>query len=99
MDSHIQDYLKNLSAAGGVINRNIVKATALGVLKHYMYRQFDELKNLITDSWARSLMQRMGLVKRKGIFTINYIINPLFINFTSVENEMNLSTCILHIKY
>lgn len=65
-DRIVQDYIRKLSESGGVINKNIVKATALGILKFYMYKKWQELKDMITDSWARSLMQRMNMVKRKG---------------------------------
>jgi hypothetical protein len=62
----VQEYLRKLAAAGGVINKNIVKATALGLMKHYMFKRWELYKDDVTDSWARSLMIRMDMVKRKG---------------------------------
>lgn len=66
LDNLVQEYLRKLAAAGGVINKNIVKASALGILKHYMFSRWENLQSAITDVWARSLMIRMNLVKRKG---------------------------------
>ena len=53
-----------MAASGGVINKHIVKATADGILKHHMPTTYHTLE--ISDSWARSLLNRMDMVKRKG---------------------------------
>lgn len=53
--------------SGAVVNRNIVKATATGIVKHYKPSALPIIN--ITDSWAKSLLERMNLVKRKGRHT------------------------------
>jgi hypothetical protein len=42
----------------------MVKATALGVVRHYKPSAYQTID--ISDSWAKSLLQRMNFVKRKG---------------------------------
>ena len=61
-------YVKNLASGGAVINKHIVKATATGIVKHYMPATHQSIE--INDSWARSLLSRMQLVKRKGLFAM-----------------------------
>lgn len=58
---------------GSVINRNIVKATATGVIKYYKPSSLNLLQPKINDTWAKSIMERMGLVKRKGWYLVMLI--------------------------
>lgn len=59
--------------SGAVLNRNILKATATGIVKHYKPSALHTIS--ITDSWAKSFLERMNLVKRKGEKTdINYCL-------------------------
>jgi len=55
--------LRKLRDAGGIINRNIVQATAKGLAAK---RNANIPEKHFSRSWAASLMSRMGLVKRKG---------------------------------
>ena len=57
-------YIMQLSKEGSAINRHIVKATANGVLQYHIPRSYKSIE--LTDGWARSLLERMNLVKRKG---------------------------------
>ena len=67
LDTAIQDYLKSLRLAGGVVNTAIVLGAAEGIISaRYpgkLQRNGGDL--CIGRVWAKSLMQRMGFVKRK----------------------------------
>ena len=67
MDSAVQEFVKNLRAANGVVNRVVVMGAAEGIVSH---RDISKLSSHgghieITKSWAKSLLSRMGFVKRK----------------------------------
>ena len=68
LDQQVQEYLKELRKRGLAINSAIVIATAQGII---MNENANLLScngggiNLTTD-WAKSLMTRMGFVKRKA---------------------------------
>jgi hypothetical protein len=68
-------YIRNLAKEGAVINRHIVKSTAYGIVKYHKPSQHSSIE--FTDAWARSLMERMNLVKRKGMYFYNAIIYSL----------------------
>ena len=68
LDHQVQEYIKCLREAGAVINTAIVMAVAEGIVKS------DDSNKLmcngghlcITKSWAKSLLNRLGYVKRRG---------------------------------
>ena len=68
LDCQVQEYLKELRKRGSTINSAIVIATAQGII---MNKDANLLScngggiNLTTD-WAKSLLSRMGFVKRKA---------------------------------
>ena len=67
LDAAVQEYIQSLREANGVINTVVVMAAAEGIVSA---RDFSKLSShgghiLITKSWARSLLNRMGYVKRK----------------------------------
>ena len=70
LDKAIQDYLKALRSAGVVVNTAIVLAAAEGIISaRYqvdgrLQKQGGDLN--ISKDWAKSLMTRMGFVKRKA---------------------------------
>lgn len=85
----MKSHIRGLIAAGGVVNKNIVKATARGIVKHYKPSQLENIK--ITDSWAKSLLIRMKLVKRKGWYHGTMVDLVLFIyqlSFSFIFNYM-----------
>ena len=67
LDTAIQDYLKSLRLAGGVVNTIITLGAAEGIISaRYpgkLQRNGGDL--CIGKDWAKSLMLRMGYVKRK----------------------------------
>lgn len=68
LDKAIQDYLVSLRSAGGVVNTAILLAAAEGIISARcpgkLQKQGGDL--CIGKDWAKSLMNRMGFVKRKG---------------------------------
>jgi hypothetical protein len=79
------------------VNKRIVLATARGVIKYYKPSMYETITETLGDSWARSLLIRMGYSKRKGIYipvlvhcrrprtNINCVcVTGIFINFPSI---------------
>ena len=67
LDALVQEFVNNLRAASGVVNTLVVMAVAEGIVSH---RDVSKLSSHgghieIKKSWAKSLLQRMGFVKRK----------------------------------
>ncbi|KAK3084641.1 hypothetical protein FSP39_016716 [Pinctada imbricata] len=67
-DSEVCDYITNLRKSGGVVNRRIVIAATKGIVMAKDRSLLSEYGGPIdlTKSWAVSLMNRLGLVRRKG---------------------------------
>ena len=67
-DMKVQNYIRNLRLAGGIVNRSIVVAAAMGILEHLDPSCLQKHGGSITidSAWAKSLLGRMGYVKRKG---------------------------------
>ena len=67
LDVAIQDYIRTLRQAGGVVNTAIVMAAAEGIISSRcpgkLQKQGGDIQ--IGKDWAKSLMSRMGFVKRK----------------------------------
>ena len=69
LDRSIQDYITALRRVGGVVNMSIVVAAAKGLLgarKPELVLTEHGGHIEITRGWAKSLLSRMGYVKRKG---------------------------------
>ena len=67
-DQKVQQLVKGIREAGGVINRNIVLSLGFGVLSasdRSVLKKYGGPIDL-TRTWAESIMQRMGYVRRKG---------------------------------
>ena len=67
IDTAVQDYIKALRSVGGVVTTAIVMASAEGILgarDQSLLVQYGGHVS-ITKSWAKSLLARMGYVKRK----------------------------------
>lgn len=68
LDNFVKDHVTELRKGGGVLNRNIVIATARGIVKY-------ENKALLSENWgpiqldrgwSDSFLSRLGYVKREG---------------------------------
>ena len=60
IDQKVQLYIKQVSNRGGVISRSI----AISVVKVLLERDESFGKIKITETWAKSLLKRMGYVRR-----------------------------------
>ena len=72
MDGAVQEYIKSLRTTGAVVNTVVVMAAAVGIVAARDVTKLREYDGHlygghidITKSWARSLLNRMGYVKRK----------------------------------
>lgn len=67
-DGKVQEYIRTLRAAGGVVNHHVCIATARGIVQGYNRMLLAENGGHIdlTRGWALSLMERMKFVKRRG---------------------------------
>ena len=68
LDETIQGFIRETRKAGGVINTSVVVAMAMGIVSakdpSLLHEKGGHL--VITSSWAKSLLKRMGSVKRKS---------------------------------
>ena len=67
VDTNVQEYIRKLRRAGGIVNRAIVIAAATGIVQHnnpaMLRAQGGSIE--LGKKWADSILLRMGLVKRK----------------------------------
>ena len=67
LDETIQGFIRETRKAGGVINTSVVVAMAMGIITSkdpsFLHENGGHL--VITSSWAKSILKRMGYVKRK----------------------------------
>ena len=67
LDAAVQDYIQGMRTVGGVVNTTIVLAAAEGIItardQSLLVQNGSHIK--LTKSWAKSLLKRMGYVKRK----------------------------------
>ena len=68
LDQSVQTYISSLRDLGGVVSTSIVMAAATGIIAARNPGLLRENGGLIqlTKAWAKSLLKRMGYVKRKG---------------------------------
>ncbi|KAI8522099.1 hypothetical protein Bbelb_018530 [Branchiostoma belcheri] len=68
LDGELQQYLRNLRSAGGVVNRLMVMGAARGLILEKDRSLLAEYGGNIhiTKEWANSILRRMNFVKRKG---------------------------------
>ena len=68
MDVQVQEYVKSLLESGGVVNSRIVMAGAEGIVKSYDSNLLQENGGhiVLSKSWAKSILGRMGYVKRRA---------------------------------
>ena len=71
IDKQVQAYVKNSREQGCIVNTMLVIAAARGILKKCdpSLAKSNENGEMLTKSWAKSTLIRMGYVKRKGTTT------------------------------
>ena len=79
VDKAVQEYISSLRVVGGVINTAMVMRATEGivsvrdVLKFVSHGGHTD----ISKSWAKSLLHRMGYVKRKHPMLARYLLQSL----------------------
>ena len=68
LDAKVQEYIRKLRLAGGIVTSSIVIASAKGIVYHYNKALLPEHGGnlILSRKWVQSIMTRMGLVKRKA---------------------------------
>ena len=68
LEKEVQSFIKATRDLGGMVNTQIVMATARGVIMSHDANLLAENGGYmnITKDWAKRLLQRMNMVKRKG---------------------------------
>lgn len=68
LDDNVQDWIRKVRLNGGVINTRIVMATIEAIVTKFARSKLQRYGGhiTVTKSLARSILQRMGFVKRKG---------------------------------
>ena len=69
LDSQVQEYIRELHKHGATVSKAMVVATAGGIIimnkdANLLYSNGGEIK--LSDEWGKSLLNRMGYVKRKA---------------------------------
>ena len=62
VDREVQTIIRTMRDHGAVINTSITIATAKGVVR----KRDKSFEQLLTKNWAKSILYRMGFVKRRG---------------------------------
>ena len=77
LESQVQEFIREVRASGGVINTAITLAAAKGIVLARDANMLSESGGYLslTSDWAKRLMSRMGLVKRKATTTVKITPN------------------------
>ncbi|WAR07101.1 hypothetical protein MAR_017059 [Mya arenaria] len=67
-DETVHSYIRRMRVSGGVVNIRTVRAAAEGIMKKYARHKLRQFGGhvAVEKSLARSILRRMGFVKRKG---------------------------------
>ena len=66
LDEKLQTFTMNLRKAGGTVNRHVVSAVLIGLIKSDLTRYGHYLDFTVTNGWLQYLYQRMNLTRRKA---------------------------------
>lgn len=77
LDSDVQSWVKNVRLSGGVVNSRILMAAAEAIVTKYAKHKLERYGGhiVITKTWAKSFLRRLGYVKRKNSQTVVFISN------------------------
>ena len=97
LDSKVQFFIKSVRDSGRVVNFAIVRAAAKGiVLSHDRSLLFENGGHIeLTKSWAKSLLKRMNMVKRKGTtskktFVVENVMQEKDKYLKSIESKVEM---------
>ncbi|CAC5413807.1 unnamed protein product [Mytilus coruscus] len=85
LDTKVQDWIRKVRINGGVINARIVMAAAEAIVTKFARHRLERYGGhiTITSSFAKSLLRRMGFVKRKGTKAVKHLPN----DFDEIRQE------------
>ena len=88
LNEEIKHYIRAVRVGGGVITTAIAMASATAIARKADRNLLSENGGpiLITVNWAKSLLYRMGFVKRRGSTAMKMTVN----NFESVKEQFLL---------
>ena len=73
VDCQVQAYIKNLREAGAPVNTAIVIATGKSIVMDKASDTFIASPDIyLTKDWAKYLMKRMGIIKRRASTKADY---------------------------
>ena len=88
LDKQVQEYVKYMRDRGTAVNATVVVAAAEGIVKSQDPNLLDNGGIEITKWWARSLLSRMGMVKRKACSKNKNILKVLRGSFYWTLNRL-----------
>ena len=85
LDEQVKQYLAHVRGAGGIVNTAIILGVAEGIVKNVDSNllAINGGHIVLTKSWAKSLLSRMGFVKRRGTMTAKIDVK----NFEEVKRQ------------
>ena len=85
LDTKVQDWIRKVRINGGVINARIVMAAAEAIVTKFARHRLERYGGhiTITSTFAKSLLRRMGFVKRKGTKAVKHLPN----DFDDIRQE------------
>ncbi|CAG2246019.1 unnamed protein product [Mytilus edulis] len=85
LDTKVQDWIRKVRINGGVINARIVMAAAEAIVTKFARHRLERYGGhiTITNTFAKSLLRRMGFVKRKGTKAVKHLPN----DFDDIRQE------------
>ena len=94
LDSEVKKFIQNVRQAGGVVNSTIVVAATRGIVEAHNRALLSEngWSINLTREYARSLMNRMNLVKRKGTKTARKL--PSDFEALKTDYLEKITTCV-----
>ena len=70
LDEKLQTFIMNLRKAGDTVNKHVVSAVLIGLIKSDLTRYGYYLDFTVTNGWLQYLYQRMNLTRRKATTSI-----------------------------
>ena len=75
LDMEVKSYISAVCVGGGVVTSAIVMAAATAIVRRHGWNLLysREWRLMLTKTWAKSLLHRMGYVKRRGSSTAKWL--------------------------
>ena len=85
LDEEVKAYIREVRNLGGVITSEVTMSAATAIVQKHDRMMLSEYGGpiTITKNWAKSLLYRMGFVKRKGCSTVKLSVT----NFDELKDQ------------